>query len=60
MPLLSNAFALSTGKEKSGKRENKTTKENKDKEALDYKERLELQRKITKIHQLIPQVADGY
>ncbi len=33
--------------------------EKEDKNASDYKERLELQRKITKINQLIPQVVDG-
>jgi hypothetical protein len=34
--------------------------EKEDKEASDYKERLELQYKITKTNQLIPHVADGY
>jgi hypothetical protein len=56
----SNAIALSTRKEKSEKKKNKTTKEKEDKEALDYKERLKLQRKISKINQLIPQVVDDY
>jgi hypothetical protein len=56
----SNAIALSFGKEKSGKKKNKTMKEKEDKEASDQKERLELQHKITKINQLIPQVVDGY
>jgi hypothetical protein len=56
----SNAIALSIGKEKSRKKKNKATNEKDDKEAPDYKERLELQRKITKINQLIPQVVDGY
>jgi hypothetical protein len=51
-----NAIALSVGKEKSEKKENKTIKEKEDKEALDYNERLELQHKITNINQLIPQV----
>jgi hypothetical protein len=51
---------LSVGKEKSDKKKNKTTKEKEDKDALDYKERLGLQGKITKINQLIPQVMDGY
>ncbi len=31
-----------------------------DKDAAEYKERLELQHKITKINLLIPQVMDGY
>jgi hypothetical protein len=35
-------------------------KEKEDKEASDYKERLELHYKNTKINQLIPQVMDGY
>ncbi len=56
----SNAIALSIGKEKSEKKINKTSKKKEDKDALDYMERLELQRKITKINQLIPQVVDGY
>jgi hypothetical protein len=56
----SNAIALSLGKENSGKKKNKTTKEKEDKEALDYNERLKSQRKITEINQLIPQVMDGY
>jgi hypothetical protein len=56
----STAIALSIGKEKSEKKINKTSKEKEDKDASDYKERLELQRKITKINQLIPQVVDGY
>jgi hypothetical protein len=56
----SNTITLSVGKEKSEKKKNKTTKEKEDKDALDYKERLELQNKITKINQLIPQVVDGY
>ncbi len=55
----SNAIALSIGKEKSEEKK-KTMKEKEDKEASDYKERLELQRKITKINQLIPQVVDDY
>ncbi len=54
----SNMIALSVRKEKSEKKKNKMTKEKEDKEALDYKERLELQRKITKINQLIPQVVN--
>jgi hypothetical protein len=56
----SNTIALSIGKVKSEKKKNKMTKEKEDKEASDYKERLELQCKITKIDQLIPQVMDGY
>ncbi len=53
-----NAIALIVGKETSEKK--KITKEKEDKDASDYKERLELRRKITKINQLIPQVVDGY
>jgi hypothetical protein len=45
----SNAITLSVGKEKSEKKKNKTRKEKKGKEASDYNERLELQRKITKL-----------
>jgi hypothetical protein len=56
----SNAITLSIGKEKSKKKKNKIMKEKEDKDASDYKEILELQRKITKINQLIPQVVDGY
>jgi hypothetical protein len=55
-----NTIALSIRKEKSEKKKNKTTKEKEDKETSDYKERLQLQRKITNINQLIPQVVDGY
>ena len=47
-PATSNAIALSIGKEKSEKKKHKMTKEKEDKEASDYNERLELQRKITK------------
>ena len=42
----SNAIALSIGKEKSEKNKNETTKEKEDRDASDYKERLELQGKI--------------
>ncbi len=35
-------------------------KEKEDKVAADYKERLDLRHKITKINQLNPQVVDGY
>ncbi len=42
------AIALSIGKEKSEKKKKKITKEKVDKDASDYKERLELQRKIPK------------
>jgi hypothetical protein len=56
----SNAITLSVGNKKSGKKKNKMKKEKEDKEASDYKERLELQCKITKVNQLIPQVVDGY
>jgi hypothetical protein len=45
---------------KSEKKKKKTTKEKEEKDAADYMERLELQRKINKINQLIPQVVDGY
>ncbi len=55
----SNVIALCVGKNPE-KKKNKTTKEKEDKDASDYKERLELQRKITKINQLIPQGVDGY
>jgi hypothetical protein len=51
---------LSVGKEKSKKKKNKRIKEKEDKDASDYKERLELQHKITKINQPILQVVDGY
>jgi hypothetical protein len=54
------SIAVSVGKEKSEKKKKKTTKEKEDKDASDYKERLELRRKITKTNQLIPQVVDGY
>jgi hypothetical protein len=56
----SNAIALSVWKEKTEMKKKKTMKEKEVEDALDYKERLELQRKITKINQLIPQVVDGY
>jgi hypothetical protein len=55
-----NAITLSIRKEKSDKKKNKITKEEEDKEASDYKERLELRHKITKINQLILQVVDDY
>jgi hypothetical protein len=55
-----NAIAVSIGKKKSEKKKKKAIKGKKDKDAADYKERLELQCKITKINQLIPQVVDGY
>jgi hypothetical protein len=55
----SNTIALNT-KKKSKKKKKKTTKEKEDKDAADYKERLKLQHKITKINQLIPLVVDGY
>ncbi len=50
----SNAITLSVGKEKSEKKKNKTRKEKKGKEASDYNERLELQRKITKLINWFP------
>jgi hypothetical protein len=56
----SNTISLSVGKEKSKKKKNKRIKEKEDKDASDYKERLELQHKITKINQPILQVVDGY
>jgi hypothetical protein len=54
------SIAVRVGKEKSEKKKKKTTKEKEDKDASDYKERLELCRKITKTNQPIPQVVDGY
>jgi hypothetical protein len=56
----SNTISLSIGKEKYETKKNKTTKIKIDKDALDYKKRLELRHEITKINQLIPQVVDGY
>ncbi len=45
---------------KTEKKKKKTTKGKEDKDAAVYNKRLELQRKITKINQLIPKVVDGY
>ncbi len=56
----SNAIALIVRKENFEKKKNKITKEKEDKDASKYKERLELQREITKFNQLLPQVVDGY
>jgi hypothetical protein len=42
------------------KKKTKTTKEKEDKAAADYKERLDLQSKITKSNILIPQVVDHF
>jgi hypothetical protein len=55
----SNAIAVGVRKKIDSKNK-KTTKEKEDKDAVDYKERLKLLRKITKIYQLIPQDVDGY
>ncbi len=55
-----DAIAMSVGIKKSEKKKKKTTKEKEDKDAADYKKRLELQHKITKINLLIPQVVNGY
>jgi hypothetical protein len=53
-----NIIAVSVRK-KSEKKKKKTMKGKKDKDAVDYNKRLELQCKITKINQLIPKVVDG-
>jgi hypothetical protein len=45
---------------KSKKKKKKTKKVKEDKDAVEYKERLKLQCKITKNNLLIPQVVDGY
>jgi hypothetical protein len=55
----SNAIALSVRK-KSEMKKKKIMKEKEDKDAADYKEKLELQCKNTKINQMIPHVVDGY
>jgi hypothetical protein len=54
-----NTIAVSNGK-KSEKKKKKRTKEKEDKDASDYKERINLGHKITKINLLNPQVVDGY
>jgi hypothetical protein len=59
-PAARDAIAVCIGKKKSKNKKKKTTKEKEDKDAADYKKRLDLCRKITKINLLIPQVMDGY
>jgi hypothetical protein len=46
-PAARDAIVVSIGKIKLEKKKKKTTKENEDKDAADYKERLKLQLKIT-------------
>ncbi len=48
-----DAIAVSIGKN-SGKKKKKTTKEKEDQDTAEYKDRLDLQRKITKIDLLLP------